>query len=94
LAPQELLTVYEAIKQCSELADADDPAEKLQQTVDEAFEVTSDMLGKEVNPAVVNWVREWIPFVKDQNGMIAFQRHMTSVVQQYSLVIRFKYGSR
>jgi hypothetical protein len=93
LAPQELLTVYEAIKQCLELAATEDPAVKLQQAVDEAFELSSDLLGKEVNPAIVDWVREWIPFVQDENGTTAFQRHLTSVVQQYSLIIRFKHGS-
>lgn len=91
-APQELATVYEAIKQCLELAsDGDDlSTEEFSAVVDEAFELTSGMLGKEINPAIAAWVGEWTPYVDSPAGAKAFLSHMDSVVQQYTLIIGLK----
>ena len=92
LAPQELLTVYEAIKQCLELNDATDPAQRIQLAIDEAFEVASGLLGKDVNGAIVDWVQEWIPFITNEKAITAFMQHLSSVSQQYSLVMGLKHG--
>lgn len=90
-SPQELSVVYEAIRQCLEMADQDStPSERFQQTVNEAFELTTGMLRKEVNPAIAAWVREWIPFVDSEAAIEAFLQHLNSVSQQYSLIIGIK----
>jgi hypothetical protein len=89
-APQEFLTVYEAIRQCWELAGGNDPAGQLPQVVDEGFELTSGLLGKEVNPAIAAWVREWLPFVQNEQGVQAMLQHLSSVAQQYALVMSLK----
>jgi hypothetical protein len=93
VAPQELLTVYEAIKQCLEMTDAADPGQKLRQAVDEAFDITATVLGKDVNGAIVDWIRECLPFVKTEEDIAAFLQHLSSLVQQYSLVMSLKHGA-
>jgi hypothetical protein len=92
VAPQELLTVYEAIKQCLKVADADSPAKKFQQATNEAFEVTASLLQKDVNAAIVGWVREWPPFIDSDASIAAFMSHMSAVVQQYTVTMSLKYG--
>lgn len=91
VAPQELLTVYEAIKQCLELADGP-PAERIRQAVEEAFEITASLLGKKVNSAIVAWIGDCLPFVTTEESIAAFKQHLSSLVQQYTLVMGLKHG--
>jgi hypothetical protein len=93
LAPQELLTFYEAIKQCLKIGDAKNASERFRQALDEAFDITADLLGKDINPAIIDWVREWVPFIHSAKCVIAFMRHMNAVVQQYTLTMRIKHGA-
>ncbi len=93
VAPQELLTVYEAIKQCLELADGS-PIEKINQAVEEGLEITASLLQKKINPAIVAWIRECLPFAKSEEGIAAFVQHLSSLVQQYSLVMSLKHGAK
>lgn len=92
LAPQELLTVYEAIKQCLKVADADNPAKKFQQAANEAFQLTASLLQKEVNAAILDWVREWSQFMDSDACIAAFMSHLSAVVQQYTVTMSLKYG--
>ncbi len=55
--------------------------------------ITADLLGKKINPALVAWIREWIPFINSEASIAAFLRHMTAVVQQYTLIISLKHGN-
>jgi hypothetical protein len=93
LSPQELQTIYEAIKQCLEIVDDPDRKVKLQQAVDEAFTISADLLGKKINPALVAWIREWIPFIHSEACIAAFMRHLSAVVQQYTLIISLKHDN-
>jgi hypothetical protein len=93
LAPQELLTVYEAIKQCLKIGDAKDAVQRFRQAVDEAFDVTADLLNKNINPVIIDWVREWVPFIHSAKCIAAFLKHMSAVVQQYTLMMRIKHGA-
>ena len=91
VAPQELLTVYEALKQCLALSDEKNAAAKVVRSTKEALEVAGSLLCKQVNRAVVDWIRECLPLVKTEQGIAAFIQHLTSVVQQYSLIVGAKH---
>ena len=93
LSPQELLTVYEAIKQVLDIVDVSDAKKRMQQAVDEALQITADLLGKDINPALVDWIREWLPFIDSEKCIAAFMRHMSAVVQQYTFVMSLKYDA-
>ncbi|MDC0935935.1 hypothetical protein OAS39_06590 [Pirellulales bacterium] len=91
VAPQELLTVYESIKQCLAMSDENVASEKLRQCADQAFDVAGSLLNKTVNKAIIAWVQECLPLVKTEKGISAFTQHLTSVVQQYSIIVSVKH---
>lgn len=90
-SPQELLTVYEAIKQCLALSVEANPAKKIRQSVTEALGVASSLLDKEVNRGIAAWIRECVPLVQTDSGVEAFLQHLTSVVEQYALIVSVKF---
>ena len=91
VAPQELLTVYEALKQCLAISDEKNAAAKVVRSTKEALEVAGSLLSKKINRAIVDWLRECLPLVQTDQGIAAFLQHMTSVVQQYSLIVGAKH---
>jgi hypothetical protein len=93
VSPEEFLTVYEAIKQCLELADNENPAERFQQAVNEGLEVSASLLDKEINRAIIDWIQEWVPFVDSEAGIAVFMEHVNSVAAQYALVMSLKHGA-
>lgn len=90
LAPQELATVYEAIKQCLEASNEKDPAERFRQAVDHALDVCAELLNKEINDSLVDWIYEWFPLIESATCIDAFLKHMNAVVKQYAVVMGLK----
>jgi hypothetical protein len=93
VSPEEFLTVYEAIHQCLELSDEENPAQRVQQAVAEALQVTASLLDKPINEAIVAWISEWTAFVDSETALTAFMQHLSSVAQQYSLMVGLKHGA-
>jgi hypothetical protein len=93
VSPEEFLTVYEAIKQCLELADNENPGEKFQHAVSEGFDVSASLLDKEINPAIINWIQEWVSHVDSEADIDVFMEHLNSVATQYALVMSLKHGT-
>ena len=93
VSPQEFLTVYEAIKQCLDLSNENDPGQRMEQAISEALEVSASLLDKKINKAIVDWIGEWLPFVATEAGETAFMEHLSSVAKQYSLVMSLKHGA-
>lgn len=91
VSPQELMTVYEAIKQCLAISTEDNPADSLRQSVKEAIDVAGSLLAKPIHAAIVAWIRECLPQVQTASGVAAFMQHLTSVVEQYALVVSVKH---
>ena len=91
--PQEFLTIYEAIKQCLELAaDHSDPQERLRIATEEAIEVTESLLQKKLTPAVKAWVEECLPHVHTEEGIETFLDYLQAVAEQYSVTMSLKHG--
>ena len=91
VSPQELLTVYESIKQVLAMSDEKDAAKKLRQSTEEAIDVAGSLLNKNINSAIVSWLQECMPLVHTEQGISALLQHLTSVVQQYSLIVSVKH---
>lgn len=86
VAPQELLTVSEALRQAAEFVDADTPSARFTAAVEAAFDATVGLLRKDIHPALHAWVYEWRAFVDTQPALEAFLAHMQSVASLYALV--------
>lgn len=90
-SPQELLTVYDAIKQCLALTENKNANQRLRQAVEEATSLSEGLLVKKLNYAISAWVNECLPFVKTENGIKTFMEHLRTVAEQYSLTMSLKY---
>lgn len=86
-SPQELLTVYEAIRQMLPVTRAPTAYERFGKTVDDAFDVTVSLLQKDVNDGIAAWIQEWQPFMESDASLQAFLSHLQSVTSLYSLVV-------
>ena len=86
VAPQELLTVYEAIRQSLPLNPAPKAFDRFHDAVEQAFDVTVGLLRKDVNRAIADWIYEWQPFMEDDASIAGFLSHLRSVVTTYALV--------
>jgi hypothetical protein len=86
VAPQELLTVSEALRQAADFVDADTPNARFVTAVDAAFDATVGLLRKDIHPALHAWVYEWRAFVDTQPALEAFLGHMQSVSSLYALI--------
>lgn len=92
LSPQELATTYEAVKQCLGISDEPKPGPRFRKGVDHALDVCAELLAKEPNDALVDWIYEWFPLVESDAGIEAFHKHMNAVVTQYALIQSLKAG--
>jgi hypothetical protein len=90
LAPQELLTVCEAIKQCLAIVEEDNPARRLEEAVDQALDVAAHLLNKEINDALVDWIYEWFPLIESDRCIDAFMHHLNATTTQYAVIIGLK----
>lgn len=89
VAPQELMTLFEAIKQCLAIQSGT-AFEQFQEGIDQAMDITADLLNKEINGTLYGWIMEWQPFMESPPCLDAFIGHLVSVVTTYGLVMAMK----
>lgn len=92
LAPQELGTTYEAIKQCLQISEVKDPGARFRAAVDHALDVIGELLQKEPNDELVDWIYDWFPLIDSDAAIEGFHQHMRAVVTQYTVIAGLKYA--
>lgn len=89
VAPQEVATLYEAVRQCLDLEDGT-AFERFQHGVDHAMDVTAELLDQDIHHTLYYWVMEWQPFMVSDPCLEAFLGHLQSVVATYGWILAMK----
>lgn len=90
VAPQELLTVLEALRHTLAAATGSTAHDRFREGVEDAFDVAVSLLQQDVHDAIQDWVYEWQPFIDSEESIGAFLGHLQSVASLYSLAVTRK----
>jgi hypothetical protein len=90
LAPQELETFVEALRQLLPTHENGTPAERFAAATEEALELVARVLNKEPNRALERWAKEFIPFINSDADLNAALSHFQNTLALYTVVINLK----
>ena len=92
LAPQELETFVEALRQMLPAQETGTPAEKFEAATDGALDLLARLLNKEPNPVLERWAMEFVPFIESDAGAKAAVAHFQNILALYTVVMSLKHA--
>src|SRR5437016_6296120 len=92
VAPQELETFVEALRQLLPAQERGTPSERFAAATDEALDLLVRVLNKEPNHAIERWALEFAPFIGSDAAIKAVLAHFQNTLALYAVVIDLKRG--